>query len=259
MVQADPTLRFSSRVENYIRYRPSYPAEVLDTLRQDCGLTTSATVADIACGTGIFTKMLLDNGNRVIGVEPNLEMRQAAERLLAGYSNFESVAGAAESTTLPDRSVDFATAAQAAHWFDLSQARREFSRILKPGGWAVLIWNERCVGTTQFLRAYEELLIAFGTDYEQVRHENTTDNIGAFFEPAPFETRVFDMRQEFAYDDLEGRLLSSSYAPMEGHPKFAPMLKELRRVFDAYHVSGRVSMDYLTRVYFGQLTSAILA
>ena len=255
MAQADPTLRFSSRVENYIRYRPGYPVQVLETLRKECGLTPDARVADIACGTGIFTHMLLDNRNRVIGVEPNLEMRQAAERLLAEYSNFEAVAGTAESTTLPERSVDFATAAQAAHWFDLAKARKEFARILKPGGWAVLIWNERCVDTTPFLRDYEKLLVAYGTDYEQVRHEHTTDNIGSFFEPSPFETRVFEMRQEFAYDDLEGRLLSSSYAPMAGQPKYEPMLKELRQVFDAYNVDGRVSMDYLTRMYFGRLTS----
>ena len=255
MVQADPTLRFSARVENYIRFRPGYPAQVLETLRIECGLTPAAIVADIACGTGIFARMLLDNGNPVIGVEPNLEMRQAAERLLAGYSNFEAIAGTAESTTLPERSVDFVTAAQAAHWFDLAKARKEFARIVKPGGWVVLIWNERCVDTTPFLRAYEKLLIAYATDYEQVRHEHTTDNIGSFFEPSPFETRVFDMRQEFVYDDLEGRLLSSSYAPMQGHPKYVPMLKDLRRVFDQYTKNGRVSMDYVTRVYFGRLTS----
>lgn len=254
MAQIDSTQRFSSRVENYIRYRPSYPPEVLETLRHECGLTPRAVIADIACGTGIFTRILLENGNPVIGVEPNRDMREAAERLLAGHANFSSATGTAEATTLPDRSVDFATAAQAAHWFDLPKARREFARILKPHGWAVLVWNERSTDTTPFLRAYEELLLAFATDYEQVRHEHTTDNIGSFFAPSRFEARVFDMRQQFAYEDLEGRLLSSSYAPLADSPKYEPMLRDLRQIFDAHQVNGRVSMDYLTRLYFGRLS-----
>src|SRR5258708_6434564 len=161
MPQTASTLRFSSRVENYIRYRPGYPAQVLEVLKEECQLTSKSIVADIACGTGIFTRMLLDHGNKVVGVEPNSEMREAAERLLAAYPNFTSIDGTAEATTLPDESVDFATAAQAAHWFDLARARREFARILKPGGWAVLIWNERSIDTTSFLRAYEELLMTY--------------------------------------------------------------------------------------------------
>ena len=254
MVPTDPTLRFSARVENYIRYRPGYPPQVLETLRTECGLTPQSTVADIACGTGIFTRVLLDNGNRVYGVEPNREMREAAERLLANYPNFTSIAGTAEATTLPDRAIDIATAAQAAHWFNLPNARKEFARVLKPKGWAVLLWNERSTDTTPFLRDYENLLLRYGTDYEKVRHENTTDNIDDFFAPTPYQSRLFDMRQKFAYTDLEGRLLSSSYAPMPGHPNHDPMLQELRGIFDAYNKDGRVSMDYLTRLYFGHLT-----
>jgi ubiquinone/menaquinone biosynthesis C-methylase UbiE len=253
MAIADPTLRFSSRVENYIRYRPGYPPQVLDTLKTECGLSHTSIVADVACGTGIFTRMLLENGNRVFGIEPNREMREAADRLLAAYSNFTSVAGTAEASNLPDHCVDLATAAQAAHWFDLSKARREFARILKPEGWAVLIWNERSTDTTPFLRAYEDLLLRYGTDYERVRHEHTTDNISDFFAPTPYESRVFDMAQEFAYADLEGRLLSSSYAPMPGHPSHDPMLEELRHIFWNYNIDGRVRMDYITRVYFGRL------
>lgn len=254
MAPADPTLRFSSRVENYIRYRPGYPADVLETLRTECRLTPVAVIADIACGTGIFTRLLLENGNRVIGVEPNQAMREAAEKLLSGFANFTAVAGTAEATTLPDQSVDFATAAQAAHWFDLPRARKEFVRILKPQGWAALIWNERSTDTTPFLRAYEDLLIAYGTDYQQIRHEHTTDNIGSFFAPSPFEQRVFATQQNFDYAELEGRLLSSSYAPLAEHPRHAPMLQELRRIFDAHQQNGRVGMEYRTRMYYGRLS-----
>lgn len=259
MPASNATSRFSDRVENYIRYRPGYPPEVLHCLQSHCGLTPSHVVADVASGTGIWTRTLLENGNQVVAVEPNVDMRQAGERLLAEFPKFSSVEGRAEATTLADASVDFVMAAQAAHWFDRQRARKEFVRILKPGGWLVLLWNEREADTTPFLRDYEQLLLAYGTDYEEVRHERTTDSVNEFFDPAPFQERVFGMRQEFDYIGLEGRLLSSSYAPGPGHPRHQPMLRELRRIFDRHAAGGRVGFDYKTRVYFGQLASATQA
>jgi len=253
MPASNATSRFSDRVENYVRYRPGYPPEVLTTLKAECGLAPSQVVADIASGTGLWTRTLLENGNAVFGIEPNSEMRAAGQRLLAGFSKFTSVAGSAEATTLPDQSVDFVTAAQAAHWFDREKARREFVRILKPGGWLVLLWNERHTDSTKFLRNYEQLLLDYGTDYEEVRHERTTDAVNEFFDPARFKQRVFEMRQEFDYDGVEGRLLSSSYAPGPEHPQYAPMLRELHRIFDACAVEGRTRFEYKTRVYFGRL------
>ena len=249
----DATQRFSSRVSNYVRYRPGYPSAVLELLKHDCRLTPSAVIADVASGTGIFTRLLLENGNRVFGVEPNLEMRQAAEELLAGFPKFTSITGSAEATTLAEHSVDFVTAAQAAHWFDREKARREFVRILKPGGWAVLLWNERLTDTTSFLRDYEKLLLTFATDYQEVRHERTTGEIDLFFAPSPFQARVFENRQELDFPALEGRLLSSSYAPLQEDPRHGPMLAELRRIYDAHQTHGRVSFEYATRVYYGQL------
>jgi ubiquinone/menaquinone biosynthesis C-methylase UbiE len=115
MAVKDSTRRFSSRVGNYVRYRPAYPSAVLDLLKSDCSLTAASVIADVAAGTGIFTRMLLENGNRVFGVEPNVEMRKAGEEFLRAYPHFTSVAGTAEATTLADHSVDVVTAAQAAH------------------------------------------------------------------------------------------------------------------------------------------------
>jgi len=249
----DATQRFSSRVDNYVRYRPGYPTEVLELLKNECGLTHESVVADIASGTGIFTRMLVENGNHVFGVEPNDEMRRAGEQFLRSYSRFTSIAGTAEATTLPDHSVDIVTAAQAAHWFDRKQARREFIRILKPGGWTVLLWNERRTDSTPFLREYEKLLLTYGTDYQEVRHERTTAEIADFFAPSPFRSRALEMRQEVDYAGLEGRLLSSSYTPMPDHANYEPMLRELRRIFDAHQVGDRVSLEYNTLVYYGQI------
>jgi len=247
------TQRFSSRVDHYMQYRPGYPPEVLTLLKAECGLTRDSIIADVASGTGIFTRLLLENGNRVFGVEPNAEMRDAGQRFLAGYSNFTGVAGSAEASTLPARSVDIVTAAQAAHWFDRPKARLEFIRILKAGGWTVLLWNERKTDGSAFLRDYEQLLLTYGTDYREVRHERTTAEIADFFAPSKYESRSFAMRQDLDYPSLEGRLLSSSYTPEPGHPGYAPMLARLRRIFHSHQVNGCVSLEYDTRVFYGQL------
>src|SRR6202049_2006259 len=250
-----PTARFSDRVENYVRYRPGYPREVLDLLRDECGLRPSDVVADIASGTGAFTRLLLENGNSVFAVEPNAAMRERGIRQLESIESnrLVSVEGTAEETTLRSASVDFVTAAQAAHWFDLPRARAEFVRILRPDGWCVLTWNERETTTTPFLRDYEQLLLTYGTDYKEVRHERTTAMIHEFFAPALSAERVYSLRQQFDYEGLAGRLWSSSYAPLEGHPSYAPMMQELERIFRAHAEDDTVEFEYKTRVFYGHL------
>jgi ubiquinone/menaquinone biosynthesis C-methylase UbiE len=253
MAVKDATQRFSARVDNYVRYRPGYPPEVVELLRSACGLAPDSVIADIAFGTGIFTRLLLENGNHVFGVEPNADMRRAGEEFLRSYPKFTSIVGTAEETSLADNSVDFVSAAQAAHWFDLKKARREFQRVLKPDGWLVLIWNERRLYATPFLRDYEHLLLKFATDYQEIRHERTTAAIDTFFEPSPSLQKTFEWIQEFDYAGLEGRLLSSSYAPPAGAPNHEPMLRSLRELFDRHQKSGRVAFEYDTNVFYGQV------
>jgi SAM-dependent methyltransferase len=218
MPPADSTQRFSKRVTNYARFRPAYPAEVIELLKRECGLNSKSVVADIASGTGLFTRMLLEAGSEVFGVEPNPEMRAAGENFLSGFSRFKSIAGTAEATTLVDESIDIVTAAQAAHWFDRVGSRTEFSRILKPGGWLILLWNEPRKQSTPFLRAYEDLLIKYGSDYERIRNERTTMAGEPFLTPSESRSQTFEMIQQFDYEGLQGRLLSSSYAPQQGEP-----------------------------------------
>lgn len=250
-----PTERFSARVENYARYRPGYPAEVLALMRDEMGLTPSSVVADVGSGTGILAKMFLENGNTVYGVEPNREMREACERLLGGFPNFVSVEGTAEATGLADASADFATAAQAFHWFDVPRARAEFRRVLRPGGRAVLLWNYREEHGTPFLRAYEDLLLEFADpDYRQISegyaHREALD---AFFGGA-YESRKFVNRQLLDFEALRGRLLSASYVPLEGDPRHQPMLSRLREIFDRHQQGGRVYVEYDTPVFFGAIS-----
>jgi SAM-dependent methyltransferase len=247
------TERFSSRVENYIKYRPGYPAEVLELLRVRCGLAATSTVADLGSGTGILTEMLLETGAAVFAVEPNKEMRGAAERLLSDYGRFRSVAGSAEATTLPDSSVDLITASQAFHWFDVRKSRGELARILKPRGWVVLIWNERPLEAGAFMDEYDSLLRRHAAEYDRVTSMRADEvKIREFFGHRP-EAAVFPYRQTFDFTGLEGRLMSSSYAPEPGHPEHEPMLAGLRALFERHSRGGKVVFPYRTLVYFGQL------
>ncbi|HEX5086073.1 MAG TPA: class I SAM-dependent methyltransferase [Blastocatellia bacterium] len=250
----DVTQRFSSRVDNYIKYRPGYPKEIIETLRSECGLNSDSIIADVGSGTGILAEMFLKNGNVVYGVEPNREMREAGERLLKDYPRFHSMPARAEETTLPDHSVDFITAGQSFHWFDRQKCRLEFARTLKSSGWIALIWNERVTNTTPFLVAYEQLLKEYSTDYEKIDHRQINDDvIRDFFGPARFRLKRFNNSQIFDYEGVKGRLLSSSYAPETGHPNHEPMLAELERVFQAYQDDGKVIFEYVTQMYYGQL------
>jgi SAM-dependent methyltransferase len=249
----DPTQRFSNRVENYIRYRPGYPEGVIDILRREAGLTPGTVIADIGSGTGISSELFLKLGNAVHGVEPNAEMRRAAERLLARHPNFHSVDATAEETTLPDASVDLIVAGQAFHWFDQSRARTEFRRILRPGGWVALLWNTRRTNSTPFLRDYEALLKQFGTDYAKVRHDNLdAEQLAAFFEPGPYRRFAVDNFQHFDWEGLRGRLLSSSYVPGEGDVGYQPMLTGLQALFNRYQQNGVVEVEYDTEIHLGR-------
>lgn len=245
--------RFSNRVENYVKYRPDYPREILDCLRINCGLTRDSIIADIGCGTGISSQIFLENGNRVFGVEPNAPMREAAITFLSQYPDFIPVSGTAENTTLAGASVDLIVAAQAFHWFDAEKTRSEFRRILKPGGHIVLIWNERLLEATPFLREYEDLLIRYATDYGSVRHELVTpERLREFFKNE-YGSAVFSNVQTFDLEGLTGRLLSSSYAPNEDDERFEPMLDELQTLFAKHDENGKINVSYDCKVYFSRI------
>jgi SAM-dependent methyltransferase len=255
MTFTDAKQRFSGRVADYVRYRPSYPSALLELLRGECALRPGHVIADMGSGTGFLSELFLKNGNRVYGVEPNKDMRQAGEEYLASYDGFSSIEGSAEATTLGDASVDFVTAGQSFHWFEPDAAHREFLRILKPGGWMVIAWNDRRMEEASFTRAYENILERFGLDYKKVKDSYPeADRIRSFL--SAFSLRDLPNHQILDWDSLCGRLRSSSFTPTERDLNFAPMMEELRKLFDAYQQDGRVRMDYFTRVYYGRLKAS---
>ncbi|MFK2873334.1 class I SAM-dependent methyltransferase [Dyella lipolytica] len=248
------TERFSDRVADYVRYRPDYPSAMLDWLRDTYGVDASWRVADVGAGTGISSKMFLDAGHTVIAVEPNAAMRQAAETWLGDNSRFHAVDGRADATTLADDSVDLVSVAQAFHWFDPAATRREFHRILRKGGLAAIYWNSRRLTSTPFLRGYEALLQTHGTDYTSVAERYGDEpRMREWFGEGWRGTAQFDHRQLLDFEALRGRLMSSSYAPKADHSNHAPMIEALRKLFDTCEVDGRISFDYDTCVYVGEV------
>jgi len=249
--EPDPTTRFSDRVADYVRYRPSYPPAMFERLRDAAGLTAASVVADLGSGTGISTEPFLKLGCTVHAVEPNDAMRAAAEERLGNEPGFRSVAAAAESTTLPDSSVDLVAAGQAFHWFRLERARAEIARILKPRGRLALFWNRRR-RQSPFGAAYEAMLRTYGTDYVRVDHENVGEEILNDVYAPGRERIAFENFQVLDLPSLTGRLMSASYAPPVGHPNHEPLVAELRKLFDAHQRDGKVRVDYETVLFLGE-------
>ena len=254
MQDLNSTERFSDRVDDYVRYRPTYPEALIDWLRKAHGVTADWRVADIGAGTGISSKLFLDAGHTVIAVEPNAAMRTAAAKWLGSHVKFLAVDGRADATTLDDASIDLVSVAQAFHWFDPQRTRRECHRILRPGGLAAIYWHSRKVTGTPFLEGYEALMNTYGTDYTSVAERYADEQrMREWFGAGWRGTARFDHRQRLDFQALRGRLMSSSYAPQAGHPKHEPMIAALRELFDACAVDGRVSFDYDTQAYVGEV------
>ncbi len=251
-MEKDSTKRFSDRVDLYVKYRPHYPTAVLDCLQEECGLMETAVIADIGSGTGILTKLFLDNGNLVYGVEPNDEMRHAAELYLADYDKFVSVNGRSEATTISDQTIDFITAGQAFHWFQWQETKAEFKRILKPNGVVALVWNERQHGDDSFESEYDALMRELVGEYRKVVHTSRQDALDLFFN-GRYQFRTFPNQQSLNFESLQGRFLSSSYAPLPGDAQYETVMVGLRRLFGRYAENGRVTFHYNTRLYYNAI------
>jgi len=250
----DTVSRFSDRAETYAEYRPHYSHDVVDAVTQACALAKQHLIADVGCGPGLLAEVFLDNRNRVIGVEPNPEMRAAGEKYLSRYPKFTMIDGSAEHTTLEPASVDFVIAGQAFHWFRPPEARVEFARILKPGGWVVLVWHDRDTRSTPFLRAYEAFVREHGIDYEQVAHKYLAsyEALQGFFAPNPMSLITQHNEQRLDFEGLRGRLLSSSYIPKSGE-RYEEMMNNLPRLFSSHAIDNRVVLEYDTKIYCGHL------
>ncbi len=250
-----PTERFSDRVENYVRYRPGYPQALIDYLIEACRLDKGSCIADIGSGTGIFTRHLLDSHLSVIAVEPNPEMRNAAEKLLSDYVSFQSISGTAEATELQSASIDLITVAQAFHWFDWGAAMAEFKRILNPEGMLALVWNRRDL-CDPFQQDYEAMLRKLAPDYNVVNHMNIDDDkIRALFIADIFQQKIFEYTQNFNCEAFLGRMQSSSYSPAKASEEYAALNRAAIALFEDYAIDGMLSFNYSSHLYLGKIQS----
>ena len=240
---------FSGKAEMYAKYRPGYPKAILNILTEEIDFDSDKIVADIGSGTGLLSRVFLENGNRVFGVEPNDEMRSFGEKDLSGFGNFISVKGTAENTGLEDRSVDLVAAGQALHWFDREACRREFARILN-GGYVLIVYNER--------RKEEKRVME---DYESVTNKHTKrsevpdiddDFLSKFFKTSYKRFSVLN-EQSLDFEGLLGRAGSASYLPSEGQEGFEAMKQDLQTLFDTHQEKGRITLQYATEMFLGQI------
>lgn len=252
------TERFSDRADAYVRGRPSYPQAIVEQLQKVGALKRGQTVVDVGVGTGLSAEPFLRSGYVVIGVEPNEPMRTAGDQQLREYVNndgtYRSVAGTAEATTLPDDSADLLIAGQAFHWFDVPRAAIEARRILRPGGWGALIWNDRQSTGSAFLAGYEALLRTHGIDYAKLIHRHIDEKaIAQFFAPAQTAVVTFDNPRDLEREDLLALAGSASYLPAPGDPRHVAMLLALNALFDTHAKKGTVQMMYRTRMHYAQV------
>jgi ubiquinone/menaquinone biosynthesis C-methylase UbiE len=239
--ELDPTGRFGTRAADYARFRPDYPRACIEAVLQ--GLT-GPRVADVGAGTGISSRMLAAAGARVWAIEPNRDMRENAEH----HPQILWVDGSAESTTLPDCSIDVAACFQAFHWFDASRALPELHRILVPGGRIALVWNERD-RSDELTAAYSEIVARFAVIPPAEERKGVADPLQASALFSGQEMLTFSHHQELTAEDLVGRARSTSYLPSEGAAA-EELWETLRRLHSEHAAgSGPVRLRYVTKLH----------
>ena len=246
--------RFDDRVQDYLQGRPGYPAGIIPVLEAQVGLQPGWTVVDLGVGTGLLSRVFLDAGCRVVGVEPSPQMAEAGRVALADAPGFRMVEGQAEATGLDDEVAELVVAAQAFHWFDPDAAAREWQRILRPPRALAIIWNRRPKTGSAFAEAYEAFLQAWGIDYGQVseRYEDPAALARVFEGGAPAPVLVPHVHRQDR-SGLQARLRSSSYMPGREHPRHAAMMAAADSMFDAHAVGGWIETPYDTAIYAGRL------
>lgn len=246
------TQKFSSRVENYVLYRPHYPKEVICFLNTQIKLNSQWVIADVGSGTGISSEIFIENGNKVYGIEPNEKMRSAAEIKFQKNLNFISVHGTAEKTTLHNQSVDLIVTGQAFHWFDQKLCKPEFHRILRDHGFILLMWNERNLNSP-FQKAYEKIIQEYAPAYADEVYQNINiSKIKAFFSPQTYYLHSIPHVQYFDFEGLKGRLLSCSYAPTENESTYKPLMKKLHEIYQEFEEKGSVKFEYHCKLFYGK-------
>lgn len=253
LITVDSKVKFTGKADSYAKSRPSYPKELLGELALACGLTQAAVSADIGAGTGILTKLLLDQGWTVDAAEPNSDMRGVLEKELCGYPGLTAVAGTAEETGLPTSRYDLVTAAQAFHWFDALAFQKECRRILKANGTVALIWNSRDF-SSELVQDNAALCQRLCPAFHGFSNgmEDQQDKLDLFF-PNGYVSKVFRNDLQFDRDGFLSRNLSASYAPRLEDQSYGAFCAAVNALFDKHQENGWLFQPNLTEVYYGKV------
>jgi ubiquinone/menaquinone biosynthesis C-methylase UbiE len=244
---------FTPVADDYARYRPGYPMELLDEIVGVCGVQPTWQIADIGSGTGNLARLFLQAGYPVIGVEPNREMREAAECQLACYPAFRSLDGTAEHIPLADHSIDLITVGQAIHWFDIAQARNEFLRILRPGGWVAVTWNDGAGQDTAFAQAYRAIKQTYAQLRTVVCDVPLSTGVDSLFGAEIPRHASFPHTQRFDLPGFLGRIRSSGVLPQPGVPGCDELTHLLTDLFSHHQQDGKIVFHYMAQLYLGPL------
>ena len=248
----DNTQRFNKKVTNYIKYRPNYSPEMITTLINQIGLNSKSVVADIGAGTGIFTRQLADYVGSVYAVEPNIPMFEALEVLSKSNLNIVFINAPAESTTLPDNSVDCICVAQAFHWFDKDKTKREFKRILRKSGKVILIWNWPVINN--IVIEYDKLLTKYCPEFKGYNDDSKSfdKDYSGFFSNG-YSHYEFENYQKLVKESFIGECLSSSYAPNSKDKYYHQLITDLNTFFEKYSKNEELLFPLKSHCFIGSV------
>ena len=244
-----PIERFSPLVENYAKYRPGYPEQILFTLEKHFGINNEKIIADIGSGTGQLSKLFVNKYYQTYGIEPNAAMRMVSINEFATYLNFKAIKGTAEQTFLYSESIDLIVAGQSFHWFDNEMSKIEFNRILKHKGIIALIWNER-KNETEFMQRYERLLQKHCSNYKINNHkEYDYRKIKELFSEKKVDLFIFENQQKMDFTAFIGRLKSCSYCPSENDKHYAFLMRGMNKLYENYKCEENITIEYNTLMF----------
>lgn len=221
----------------YHKYRADYPPDAIATLIARANLDQQQDVADLGSGTGILTRHLLARARIVYAVEPAEDMRRAAEENFAGETNFRSVAGMAEATSLPAQCADVITCGNSFHYFDPDRTRSEVARILRPNGRVIILFHDEPPEPDAFMRDYASFLRRHTPPNLTSVHsaDSHKARVSQFFDGRCITTDSGEDEESLSWERLSGRYLSSSLANDAA-------LGELRVLFDRHQRNGLVPL-----------------
>ena len=239
----NPLNRFSDRVEDYVKYRPSYPTAAIDKILEN--FTLPITAADIGAGTGISSRLLADRKVKVIAIEPNPEMRNAGIKEATPLVEWKD--GTAENTNLSEASVDLVTCFQSFHWFTPEPTLMEFQRILKPEGKLAVVFNNRDK-KDEFTAEYSRIVREASKSHPAEAKIKSTEPLTKTTVFKNFQEYNFIYQQELDFTGLIGRAMSVSYLPKSGE-NYDKLIADFEKLYQRFkNDSGFVYMTYFTSV-----------